>query len=66
MYDRDWWMIHTVGRRHRRHRLHVCVWMPFFQRWDTPQQPRLLDKLLHIPIVYTTKDLIGIASNSDV
>ena len=56
MYDRDWWMIHTVGRRHRRHRLHVCVWMPFFQRWDTPQQPRLLDKLLHIPIVYTTKD----------
>jgi hypothetical protein len=58
-------MMHTVGRRRRRRRLHVCVWMPFFQRWDRPRQPHLLDKLLHIPILYS-KGLIAVGSNSDV
>lgn len=65
MYNHDVWMIHTVGHLRHRHRLHVCVSMPFFQRWDTPQQPHLLDKLLHIPILHS-KRLIVVGSNSDV
>ena len=58
-------MTHTVGHRRHRLRLHVCVWMPFFQPWDTPRQPHLLDKLLHTPILHN-KGLIAVGSHTDV
>lgn len=58
-------MIHTVGHRRHRHPLHVCVWIPFSQRWDKPRQPHLLDKLLHIPILHNKRS-IAVGSKSEV